>query len=158
MLTLLADFSEGILPDRVEDPGLGFAYERGEKPVWVFGSVTYLEDQAQRVGGRSYRGVSLRVMEGLYVHSGYSPEAQIVEGLVEVAEGNLVVTDRAMWFDGPHSVMRIWLEDILQIHQLKDGIAFCCKGGARNRVFMTGVDEGWFAHALITRLMERLRG
>lgn len=150
MLVTLADFAAGKFPDRVENPNLGFMYERGERLAWVFGGAQYQRDEVQHQRG-FYAGVSMQVVPGLYSRVGSYQPGATVEGMVPIAEGNLVVTDRALWFQGPHGIQRTLLADITYLQCVKNGFVFCTRG-SRNEMYLTGVDEGWFSHALVTEI------
>jgi hypothetical protein len=61
----------GVIPHRMTvDGNLRFNFQKSEQVVWVFEEVDYLEDKTRRqyVGGS--RGVSVRVMKGVYYHIG----------------------------------------------------------------------------------------
>jgi hypothetical protein len=158
MLVTSMDLARGVIPHRVDDPGFGIIFDKDEEIVWAFGGTTYLEDKAQRAGGRVYGGVSMRVMQGLYVHAA-APVAQphVVEGLVEVAEGNLIITNRSIWFQSSHATMKVRLKDIAVLHCFDDGFGYCAsRSGSRNKAFKTAKGEGWFANDLVSRLKDML--
>jgi hypothetical protein len=69
--TVLRDLMAGVIPQRIQvDGNLPFNFQKGERVVWAFDEVDYLEDKAHRqyVGGS--KGVSIRVMKGVYFTSG----------------------------------------------------------------------------------------
>lgn len=155
MLAELADLAAGKFPNRADDPGLGFMYERGERFAWAFGGVLHLRDEVQHQRGL-YAGVSMRVMPGLYSRLGTYQPGATVEGLVPMSQGNLVITDRAMWFQGEHGVQRTFLSDIAYIECFDDGFGFCAgRGSSRMEAYKTGPGEGWFSHALVTELAKQ---
>jgi hypothetical protein len=67
----IRDLLNGVIPKRVSfDGNLSLNLQKGEQIVWAFDHSEYLEDRTRRqyVGGS--RGVSVRVMRGVYYHVG----------------------------------------------------------------------------------------
>jgi hypothetical protein len=150
MLVALAELAAGKLPQRVDDPGIGFRYEPGESMVWVFGGAQLWQDKVMIDRPTVHTGYSIRVASGMYAHTGTTIPASTFEALVPVAEGNLVVTDRAFWFQGPHSITHIRFAELSYMHCVNNGLVFCTDdASARNQAFMTHEGEGWFMHDLI---------
>ena len=67
----LRDLLNGVIPSRMSFNGsLSINLQKSEQIVWAFDASEYLEDRTRRqyVGGS--RGVSVRVMKGVYYHVG----------------------------------------------------------------------------------------
>jgi len=81
---VLRDVLNGIIPQRMSvDGNISINFQKGEQLIWAFPGSDYLEDKTKRqyVGGS--KGVSVRVMKGVYYRvelnrlrgSGGSPHA-----------------------------------------------------------------------------------
>ncbi len=131
------DLQEGKIPDRLQLAGnLPFVLEATERVVWLFSNAEYLEDRVVHAPVRPYAGVSVRVVSGLYLHSGGLGRLPDQEGFVPVDSGLLVLTDRAILFHGAHKSLRLKLRDLVSIDRYDNGFAVC-KGtqSARNQGF-----------------------
>jgi hypothetical protein len=83
------------------DMNLPFNFQKGEQVVWVFDEVDYLEDRTHHeyVGGS--RGVSVRVMKGVYYHAGgFKGRAIDRTERVHVDTGLVAVTTKQIYFSG----------------------------------------------------------
>lgn len=137
------------------ESGFPINLQRGEKAVWCFSDVDYLEDKVRRqfVGGS--QGVSVRIMSGVYYRVGafkgesvYSTERQ------HVGKGFLLVTDQGLYFHGSQKSMRIPFRKIVSFTPYKDGIGLMRDAQtAKPQIFQT--QDGWFAYNLITNLARR---
>jgi hypothetical protein len=135
----------------VED-GFPVVLQRGEKAVWCFNGVDYLEDRTRRqfVGGS--QGVSVRIMKGVYYRVGafkgesvYSTERQ------HVGNGLLLVTDTNLYFHGAAKSFRIPFKKIVSFTPFADGIGLVRDAQtAKPQIFVT--KDGWFTYNLITNM------
>lgn len=131
------DLERGELPARVQIEGnLPFNLESGEVVVWVFKGVDYLEDKTVRSSTRGYAGLSVRVVPGVYAHTGQSAPMNTVQGFFPIDKGIVALTDRALLFSGAHKALRVKYKDIASFTRYDFGFAIC-KGTqtARNQGF-----------------------
>jgi hypothetical protein len=148
------DIDRGVLPARVKVAGnLPFNTETGEIVVWVFPGVEYLEFKTVRSSTRSYGGVSVRVLPGMYAHLGQSAPMNVSEGYVLVDTGLLALTDRAILFGGSHKALRIKYRDIVSFTRYDYGFAVC-KGNqtATSQAFEVKDDLPGFPFVLVQGL------
>ena len=134
---VVRDLQEGKIPDRLQVAGnLPFMLEASERVVWMFSDADYLEDRIVHAPVRPYAGVSVRVVSGLYLHTGGIGRLPDQEGFVPVDSGLLALTDRAILFHGAHKSLRLRFRDLVSIDRYDCGFGVC-KGtqSARNQGF-----------------------
>lgn len=144
------DMDRGKIPQRAKIAGsLPFNLEAGETVVWVFPGAEYLEDKVMRSASRGYAGVSVRVLPGVYAHTGQSAPMTTAEGFFPVDIGLLALSDRAVLFSGAHKALRIKYKDIVSFTRYDYGFAVC-KGNAtaRNQAFEVQDDLASFPFIL----------
>lgn len=136
------DLDRGVLPERVKVGGnLPFNLEGGERVVWLFPGAEYFEDKAVRSLSRSYGGLSMRVLPGVYAHMGQSAPSSVSEGFFPIDTGLLALTDRAILFSGSHKALRIKYKDIVAFTRYDSGFAVCKSNqAARNQAFEVADD------------------
>ncbi len=136
-------------------PTLSINLQRGEKLVWFCEGVHYLEDKVRReFVGRS-RGVSVRVVSGVYVRMG-AFKGKPVENTerVQVATGTLFVTTQNLYFTSPSHSVRIPYAKIVAFEQFTDGLGLVRDAArAKPQIFVNG--DGWFLYNLVTNLSQR---
>jgi hypothetical protein len=120
---VLRDILNGVIPQRVTINGeIPINFQKGEQIVWVFPDSQYLEDKTQRryVGGS--QGVSIRVMKGVYYRTGVF-RGQTVEHTerVHVDTGLVVITNKNIYFTGPHKSLRVPYAKIISFQPFGDG-------------------------------------
>ena len=150
---VLRDILEGKIPQRINLHGsLPINLQKQEKVVWVFPDSKYLEDKTSRqyVGGS--KGVSIRVMKGVYYRVG-SFKGQAVENTmrVHVDNGLVVATDVNLYFAGPRKSFRVPYKKIVSFEPFEDGIGIMRDASsAKPQIFVTG--DGWFTYNLVVNL------
>ena len=66
------DLLNGVIPKRMSlDGNLSLNLQKGEQIIWAFDHSEYLEDRTRRQYLGGSRGVSVRVMRGVYYHVGW---------------------------------------------------------------------------------------
>lgn len=136
-------------------PDFPFNLQKTERVVWIDHGVRYLEDKVRRetVGGS--RGVSVRVVSGVYVRLGaFKAKPVFSTERVEVAVGSLCVTDRGLYFRSPAHSMRIPFAKIVSFEKFSDGLGLMRDAAsAKPQFFING--DGWFLYNLVTNLAYR---
>jgi hypothetical protein len=106
--------------------------------------------------GRTYQSVGLPIGGGMYYRVGSSQPRTHQTGLVPVADGLLVVTTRALYFNSPEITFKMPYDSILRIESFLDGFGIYPNHGA-GKVFTPSpigtIDEGWYFHNLVSALM-----
>jgi hypothetical protein len=152
---VLRDIFKGIVPQRLKiDVNLPINFQKGEQMVWAFSDSKYLEDKTRRqyVGGS--RGVSIRVMKGVYYRVG-AFKAQAVEHTerVHIDTGWVVVTNKNIYFAGARKSIRLPYAKIVSFEPFSDGIGIMRDAAtAKPQIFVTG--DGWFTYNLVTNLSQ----
>ena len=152
---VLRDVMEGILPRRIQlaEP-LPINLQKGEAIVWAFTGCEYWEDKTKRSFQGGSRGVSVKVMKGVYYRVGafngspvYSTERVLVD------RGVVYMTNNNIYFSGPSKSLRMPYSKIVSFEPFEDGIGIMRDAQtAKAQIFKTG--DGWFAYNLITNLAQ----
>lgn len=115
----LNDLRHGVVPHyyHLSD----FLPNKGEIVIWAFHGVRHyrVETHSQWIGGST--GLNVRVVRGLWIHSGASHGHKVEYSSVNSEIGTLVFTNTALCFVGPNSV-RIPFSHILALNTYSDGI------------------------------------
>jgi hypothetical protein len=152
---VLRELLSGSLPQRMQFDGqLPINLQKGEKIIWAFAGCDYLEDRTKReyVGGS--RGVSVRVMKGVYYRVG-SFKGSTVSSTerIRVDKGMVVLTDKHIYFAGPAKSLRIPYEKIVSFLPFEDGLGVVRDSStAKPQIFKTA--DGWFTYNLATNLAQ----
>jgi hypothetical protein len=150
---VLRDVLNGEIPQRLTVSGsLPVNFQNGEQVVWAFPNAKYLEDKTRRqYVGRS-QGVSIRVMKGVYYRVGaFKGEPVEHTERVHVDSGWFVVTNKNIYFAGPHKSLRVAYAKIVSFEPFSDGMGVMRDAAtARPQIFVTG--DGWFTYNLVTNL------
>ena len=150
---VLRDLMTGVIPHRRKvDGSLPFNFQKGEGVVWAFDRVDYLEDRTRReyVGGS--RGVSVRVMKGVYYHvGGFKGRAIDRTERVHVDTGMVAVTTKQIYFGGSKKAFRIPYGKIVSFEPFTNGLGIMRDSvSAKPQIFVT--HDGWFTFNLVTNL------
>lgn len=153
---LLNDLYAGKFPNRMNvGQQLPINLQAGERVIWAWQGVRYLEDRIrrERVGGS--QGVSIRIMSGVYYRVGAFKSRPVdVSERVHVDTGLLVATNRNLYFAGPSKSMRIPYAKVVTFDPYSDGIGLMRDAmTAKPQMFIN--DDGWFTYNLVTNLAQR---
>lgn len=149
-LRRIANGEKGIRVD--VDAGFPVNFQAGETPVWSFGRTEYYEERDRRkYQGRS-RGVSVRVVSGVYVRLGaFSGEPVISTETVHVDTGIMVMGSKNLYFVGPAKSLRIPYPKIVSITRYADGVGLHRDAAsAKPQAFKTG--DGWAVYNMLSAL------
>ena len=152
---ILRDVLNGIIPQRITiDGSVPINFQKGEQVVWVFVNSHYLEDKTRRqyVGGS--RGVSVRIMKGVYYRMG-AFKGHTVENTerVHIDTGFFAITNKNIYFAGSHKGLRVPYSKIVSFEPFSDGIGIMRDAAsAKPQIFVT--NDGWFTYNLVTNLSQ----
>ena len=121
---VLREVLNGVVPKRMTFNGnLPINFQKGEQIVWVFPESSYLEDKTRRQYVGQSKGISVRVMKGVYYRVG-AFQGQPVERIerVHLDTGYVVITDKNLYFAGPSKSLRIPYKKIVSFLPFSDGI------------------------------------
>lgn len=152
---VIRDVLSGILPDRliIED-SLPINLQKSEKVVWVFEGCAYFEDKTRRTYQGVSRGMSVRIMKGVYTRVGafkgtvvYSTERVFVD------RGAVYLTNKHIYFAGPSKSFRVPYSKIVSFLPYDDGVGIVRDAQtAKPQFFKTG--DGWFTYNLVANLAQ----
>jgi hypothetical protein len=150
---VLRDLMNGVVPRRMRfDRNLPLNFQKSEQVVWVFEQVDYLEEKTRReyVGGS--RGVSVRVMKGVYYHvGGFKGRAIDRTERVHVDTGLVAITTKQIYFSGTRKAFRIPYTKIVSFEPFSNGLGIMRDtASAKPQILVTG--DGWFTYNLVTNL------
>lgn len=129
--------------------------QRDEKLVWFADGVRYLEDKVRRAFVGHSKGVSVRVVSGVYMRVGaFKGKPVETTERVDVGTGTLYVTTKHLYFNSPGKSMRIPFAKIVAFDQFTDGLGVMRDAAsAKPQIFVNG--DGWFLYNLVTNLSQR---
>jgi hypothetical protein len=152
---VLRDVLSGIVPERYTvAESLPINLQRGEKVVWAFAKSEYWEDKTKRTYQGGSRGVSVRVMKGVYYRVGAFKGAPVFSTeRVLVDSGLVVVTNKHIYFVGPAKSLRVSYAKIVSFLPFDDGVGVVRDAQtAKPQIFKVG--DGWFIYNLVTNLAQ----
>ncbi len=152
---VLRNVLNGVIPDNFYfDKAIPVNLQKGEQVVWAFPGSKYFEDKTRRqyVGGS--RGVSIRVMKGVYYRAGaFKGHAVEHTERVHVDTGWVVITNKNIYFAGALKTSRIPYSKIVSFEPFQDGIGLMRDAtNAKAQIFVTG--DGWFTYNLAINLAQ----
>jgi hypothetical protein len=144
------DLMQGVIRKRMRfDGNLPLNFQKGEQVVWAFDQVDYLEKRTRRqyVGGS--RGVSVRVMKGVYYHvDGFKGQAIDRNERIHVDTGLVAVTTKQIYFSGTKKAFRIPYAKIVSFEPSRNGLGIMRDSvSAKPQIFVT--HDGWFTYNLV---------
>ncbi len=152
---ILRDLSQGIILQRQQIDGvIPFNLQKSETLVWVFKGVQYFEEKTRTHYRGGSRGVSFRVMKGVYYRVGdFKGERVQTSETVLIDTGLLGITTKHIYFAGPQKRFRIRFDKIVSFDAYSDGIGVMRDAQtAKPQSFLTG--DGWFTYNLIVNLAQ----
>jgi hypothetical protein len=153
---VIRDLLNGTIPKRMSvEVKLPFNFQKGEEVVWVFKGADYLEEKTFRqYVGRS-RGLSVRIVKGVYYRVGEFKGAPIDRTeRVHVDTGLLAATNKHVYFAGTKKAFRIPYAKIVAFEPFSDGLGVVRDAAsAKPQIFVT--HDGWFTYNLVTNLAYR---
>lgn len=152
---VLRDILTGVIPQRMSiDGNIPINFQKGEQLVWAFPGSDYLEDKTKRQYVGSSRGVSIRVMKGVYYRAG-AFKGQAIERTerIRIDTGWVVATNKHIYFAGPSKSLRIPYSKVVSFLPFSDGFGILRDAAtAKPQIFVTG--DGWFSYNLVTNLAQ----
>jgi hypothetical protein len=150
---VIRDLLNGVIPKRMSfDANLGLNLLKAEQIVWAFDNCDYIEDRTRRqYVGRS-RGVSVRVVKGVYYHvGGFKGHAIDRIERVHLDTGLVAITNKQIYFRGPKKAFRLPYAKVISFEPFSNGVGIMRDGAtAKPQFFIT--HDGWFTYNLVTNL------
>lgn len=144
---------DGEIPNKVGVEGqLPFNFQKSEQLIWLEHDVKYYETKVKTryVGGS--RGVSIRIVKGVYFRTGsFKGERVQNHETNHVDTGLLVITNKHIYFGGDLKSFRVPFSKIVSFMPYSDGFGIQKDAAtAKPQIFRTG--EGWFIYNLLSNI------
>jgi hypothetical protein len=126
-----------------------FMLNKNENIVWLFRNITLHQQKVQReYVGRS-RGISVRVMKGVYYRTGGFKGHPIETTIMQkIGTGSVCFTDKHIYFHSPEKSLKIPYSKILSVDSYSNGIGLQKDGANDKPIFLEGLNS-WFAYNVI---------
>ena len=150
---IIRDLLEDKYPDRVTVEGqIPFNLQKAESLLWFFNNVAYFEETTRTTYQGGYQGASVRIARGLYYRvGGFRGNPVVTTRLAHVADGQLGVTQKHIYFAGGNKAFRVPYPKIVAFTPYSDGIGIQRDAiTSRPQIFITG--DGWFTYNLVNNL------
>jgi len=149
---ILRDVLEGKIPQRVAVEGHRANLLKAERAVWLFKGVRYYEERTSRSFQGVSHGLSIRIAKGVYYRpSAFRGSPVETTKLVQVDNGQVLVTSHHIYFLGTRKSLRVPYRKIVSVEPFKDGIGIQRDAmTAKPQVFV--LDDAWFAYNLVSNL------
>lgn len=151
---MLRELSSGQVPDRITVVGpMPIELRDHEHVVWIFNRVLSFRLTSVAAPPAATEITFPATDKDLYCGSGAATSDPIpMQGLVKEASGDLVITDRNIYFIFGEGERRIPMAKITALQPHADGVQVTCEQPqSRSRAFK--LDDPWLAANLIVRLV-----
>jgi hypothetical protein len=151
-ISILRELSAGELPDRVSVAGpMPIELHAHERVIWIFNHVICFRRRvapAPELGGIAFPATEKDLYCGMRA---FNNDPLPVDDLLEEATGDLVVTNRNLYFIFGAGQRRIPMAKITALQPHADGVQVTCEQPqGRSRIFK--LDDPWLAANMIVRL------
>lgn len=129
-----------------------FLLGKGEHLIWLFRNITLYQQKVQReYVGRS-RGVSVRVMKGVYYRTGGFKGRPVETTVMQrIGTGSVCLTDKNLYFASSEKSLKMPFSKILSIESYSNGIGLQKDGASDKPMFLEGINS-WFIYNVISNL------
>lgn len=126
-----------------------FLLSKSERLVWLFRNITLYQQKIQReYVGRS-RGISVRIMKGVYYRTGGFKGHPIETTIMQrIGCGSVCLTDKHIYFSSPEKSLKIPYSKILSIESYSNGIGLQKDGASDKPIFLEGINS-WFTYNVV---------
>ena len=145
---IVRDLLAGTPNPRVQVPDMPFNLKKDEKLIYAFQiPVKEVVTKKERIAGS--RGVSIRVMKGVYYHMGGS-KGQTIETKVNQSLGicSVAVTNQYLYIMSAETSFRIAFNKIVSIYNNGDNVIIY-RDGAKNNPLMLEYNDTWFLYNIL---------
>lgn len=149
-VSILKDIQRGIVPNT----GIVAPIILGKKEtvLWTYNGVNLYQEKITREWVGRSRGMSFRVMKGVYYHTGGSKGHPVEHSSMEhQGTGSLFVTNKNLIFYSQTKGLKIPFNKIVGITPYSDGIEVHKDGANTKRITMQGFDP-WFLMNLLSQI------
>lgn len=150
---LLQDLRCGRLPQspiKVSGP-FPFMLAKTERLIWLFRGITLYQQRVRReYVGRS-RGMTFRVMKGVYYRTGGSRGHAVESTYMQpVGTGSVCLTDKALYFSSPEKSLKVPYAKILSLEPFSNGLSVQKDGARELPFFLEGIEAAFTMEVIET--------
>lgn len=146
--TILKNIQRGLVPrTNISAP---IILGKNETILWTYTGVSFYQEKITREWFGRSRGMSFRIMKGVYYHTGSSKGHPVEHSSMELkGTGSLFVTNKSLIFYSQTNGTKIAFNKIVGITPYSDGIEVHKDGANVKRMTMQGFDP-WFVMNLLS--------
>lgn len=151
---VLQDILQGNTPaPRITITGdFPFLLSKTEHLIWLFRNVTLHQQKVRREYVGRTRGMSFRIMKGVYYRTGgFKGHPVETSYMQRIGIGSVCLTDRNLYFASPDKSLKIPYNKILSIESFSNGISLQKDGVNDKPIFLEGINS-WFTYNVIANL------
>lgn len=129
-----------------------FLLGKSEHLVWFFRNITLYQQKVQREYVGRNRGVSVRIMKGVYYRTGGFKGHPIEREITQrVGVGCVCLTDKNLYFSSPVKSIKIPYSKMLCVESFSNGISIQKDGTNDKPLFFENLNS-WFTYNVIANL------
>ena len=153
---IIFKLENGEIPYNAGDLTLeGILFQKGEGLIYSFWGANLYQQVTRTQYRGGHAGFSMKVAKGLYFRTGgFRGEPVHTNEMKLVDMGNVVVTDKNLYFKSIEKSLRIPLTKIISLDPYEDGLGIHTDGASARPMTIQNVD-GWFMYNLISLLVRK---
>lgn len=151
---VLQDILQGKTPvPRITIKGdFPFMLSKTEHLIWLSRNVTLYQQKVRREYSGRTRGLSFRIMKGVYYRTGgFKGHPVETTYMQKTGTGSVCLTDKNLYFASPEKSLKIPYDRILSLESFSNGISIQ-KDGANDKPFFLEGISSWFTYNVIANL------
>lgn len=146
---VIRDLLAGIYNNRVVLANVPFNFMKSEKIIYAFPNISISEIKTVHEYQAGSRGMSFRVMKGVYYHTGGTKGQRIEkQELKRLGYSDVAITNKHLYFQANNNAMRVKHDKIVSIIPDEDGVTVFRDGARANPLYFRFDDSWFFANIL----------
>lgn len=145
--SILKNLQRGIIPQQTFSAPIMLS--RGESVIWCYHGVTMYQEKTERQYQGRRRGMSFRIMKGMYYHTGGNTVKPIEHTYMEnKGVGTLYITNKHIIYQGDTAAQKIPYTKLIGVTPYSDGIEVHREGANAKRLTFQGFDSWFFMNVI----------
>ncbi len=129
-----------------------FLLNKDENFIWLFRNITLHQQKIQREYVGRNRGISVKLMKGVYYRTGGFKGHPIETTIMQkIGVGCVCFTDKHLYYSSPEKSLKIPYSKILTVDSYANGVVIQKDGVNDKPIFFEGLNS-WFAYNVIANL------
>lgn len=146
---VIRDLLAGIYNNRVVLANVPFNFMKSEKIIYAFPNISISEIKTVHEYQAGSRGMSFRIMKGVYYHTGGTKGQRIEkQELKRLGYSDVAITNKYLYFQANNNAMRVKHDKIVSIIPDEDGVTVFRDGARANPLYFRFDDSWFFANVL----------